>query len=93
MSFTDQKPRVATEEDCHAGWMGVSNGVYFRCGFCGYRFQPGDYWRWVFTNDVPGAGGNPMTCKACDTGNRESMIAKWRAMHEEAKMRMWWFAR
>lgn len=93
MSFTDQQSRIATDKDCHTAWGGGKNGSYFRCAFCGYKFKPGDYWRWIYTNDTPGASGNPSTCKSCDTGDRASMVEKWKAMHEEAKSRMWWFFR
>ena len=90
-SFTDGKPRVATTEDCQAKWSGGREGEYFRCAFCGRKFQEGDYWRWIYTNDTPGAGGNPIACETCDTHDRESMIAKWKAMHAEVRGRMWWF--
>ena len=94
MSFTDQQPRIATEEDCGRAWGGGKNGKYFRCGFCGHTFHPGDYWRWVYTNDTPGASGNPATCQACDTKDRVSMIEKWRSLHAEVEAfqkRHWWF--
>ena len=91
--FTDGKPRTATAEECTAPWAGGRAGKYFRCAFCGYKFLEGDYWRWIYTNDTPNAGGNPSTCKDCDTGDRQSMIAKWEALWREAKGRMWWFTR
>jgi len=64
----------------------------FRCFLCGHRFVPGDVVRWQFTNDIPGAAGNPLVCKACD-GTKDEVVAKWKAMHAEANGRMWWFCR
>lgn len=90
MSFTDGKPWTVTEEDVGRMWSGGKNGKYFRCGLCGHKFQPGDYARWQYTNDIPGAGGNPMVCEKCD-GTKEEIVAKWAAMHEESNNRMWWF--
>lgn len=92
MSFTDQKPFTATEEDCRCAWSGRANGEYFRCGLCGHKFIPGDVVRWQYTNDMPGAGGNPMVCQKCD-GPPEVVREKWKAMHEEARTRFWSFIR
>jgi hypothetical protein len=92
MSFTDGKPFVATEEDLKRPWMGGKRGEYFRCFLCGHRFVPGDVVRWQFTNDIPGAAGNPLVCKACD-GTKDEVVAKWKAMHSEVNGRMWWFCR
>lgn len=77
MSFTDGKPRRATEHDLKARWSGGKPGDFFRCCLCGYKFQLGDYWRWQYTNDTSGAGGNPMVCEKCD-GTKEEIVAKFR---------------
>lgn len=90
MSFLDQKPFIATEKHQRAPWAGGKNGKYFRCYLCGHRFQIGDIVRWQYTNDTPGAYGNPLICKQCD-GPKDKIIETWRKMHEEAKNRMWWF--
>lgn len=90
MSFTDGKPWVATEAECKAQWGGRKGG--FRCVLCGYRFIPGDTVRWQYTNDSPGACGNPLVCVACD-GSKEEIVAKMIAMRAETKGRMWWFCR
>lgn len=90
MSFTDQKPRIATQEDIDAPWSGVRGN--FACYMCGYRFKIGDYWRWVFTNNIIGAWGNPTVCEACDG---EDVIERWTAMWiewQEIVKRFWWFA-
>ena len=92
MSFTDGKPFVVTEEDTRRPWGGGANGKYFRCYLCGHRFQAGDVARWQFTNDTPGAGGNPMVCQACD-GTKEEIVARWRQMHLMASDAMWYFFR
>lgn len=65
MSFTDQKPRIATEADCNASWSFVKNGQRFRCYLCGHRFVVGDYWRWVYMGSE-GGYTNILTCKKCD---------------------------
>jgi len=86
MSFTDQKPRIATEEDIRAPWSGGRNGKYFRCKLCGHKFQVGDYYRFVFHNY-----GNITVCKHCDDNPGE----KWTQIHEEWEKlkegRFWWF--
>lgn len=94
MSFTDGKPRVATEEDVHANWSGGKDGKYFRCGLCGHKFVVGDYWRFVFTNNIPGAAGNPLVCKDCD-GYHEGVhvIERWKKMCEDSRTKYWWFNR
>jgi len=92
MSFTDQKPFIATEQQVAANWGGGKDGQYFRCGLCGHRFEVGDVVRWQYTNDVPGAYGNPLVCQKCD-GSRDEVVARWAKMHKEADGRMWWFCR
>mgnify|MGYP006293072947 CR=1 FL=1 len=86
MSFTDQKPWVATEKDCHARWDGMPNGEYFRCKLCGYKFKPGDTVRFVFG----GPHTNVLVCQECDTGN-EDVRKKWDLMHKEMKTKYWYF--
>ena len=88
-SFTDQKPRIATREDVHARWSGGATGKYFRCALCGHKFKVGDTWRFVYTNDTPGAGGNPLVCETCD-GTREKVIEKWKALKIEFDNPKFW---
>lgn len=94
MSFTDQKPFTVTAEDLTLPWSCGKNGKYFRCHLCGYKFKDGDIARWQFTNNIPGAGGNPMVCQGCD-GPPQEVIAKWAKLCAEFKElregRMWWF--
>ena len=92
MSFTDGKPFIATEANCKASWGGGKNGSYFRCYFCGHKFKPGDTVRWQYTNDISGAGGNPMVCERCD-GPPADVRAAWAEKCEEARTRFWWFTR
>ena len=95
MSFTDGKPFVVTEESRRAPWSGGKNGECFRCYLCGYKFKLGDTARWQFTNNIPGAGGNPLVCTDCDGPD---VIERWIAMHREwenytRKQPFWWFRR
>lgn len=89
MSFTDQEPRTATEADLNAPWSGGKRGEYFRCKLCGYRFQLGDYWRWIFIKGYT----NIIVCQKCDTpGVIEKWInvnKEWKHMKEESPF--WWF--
>lgn len=89
-NFTDGLSLIATEKHVNAPWSGDKKN--FRCGFCGYKFVVGDYFRWIFTNDINGAGGNPLVCKACDTGNNVEMREKWCAKWAEWNSgKFWWF--
>jgi len=85
MSFTDQKPRVATNKDVVAPWGGGKYGIYFRCYLCGYKFTVGDYFRWVFHST-----GNFLTCKDCDC---IGVAQKWEQVQEEAIHKYWWFTK
>jgi len=87
-TFTNQKPFVATKEHCEAPWLG--NKKNFRCHLCGKKFKPGDIVRWVFTNNIIGAQGNPLVCKECDTSD---IIEKWKAMRQEFNSEKWWWFR
>ena len=75
MSFTDQKPKIVTEEDVKAPWSGGKNGKYFRCKLCGHKFQVGDYYRFIFHNF-----GNIIVCQNCD---KDDPAQKWTKLHEE----------
>ena len=67
MNFTDQKPRIATDEHVKARWCAGAPGEKFRCYLCGYKFKVGDQWRWVYNNgpDKP-CNGNFLVCEKCD---------------------------
>ena len=88
MSFTDQKPHIATVEDIKAPWSGGKNGKYFRCYLCGHRFREGDQYRFVFGKKL----GNLMVCQACDSGD---VLKKWSDLQEEwlklSDSRFWHF--
>jgi hypothetical protein len=92
MSFTDGKPHVVTHEDLTRPWSGHTDGSHFRCYLCGHRFKVGDVFRWQFTNNVKGAGGNPFVCERCDGPD---VVGRWKAMREEWERdcggKWWWF--
>jgi hypothetical protein len=79
-------PFVATEADCNVTrWSCAGPGERFRCFKCGHKFVPGDTVRWQFTNDTPGASGNPFVCVNCD-GPKEKIVADIIALRAAA----WW---
>jgi len=85
--FTDQRSRIVTQRTLKIH----DNESNFRCGFCGYKFQLGDYWRWQYTNDTQGASGNPYVCAKCDKGptaNKRAWAQRWK---EYNSPRWWWF--
>jgi hypothetical protein len=84
MSFTDQKPRVATEEQVKARWGGEPNGKNFRCYLCGHKFVVGDVWRWVCSNSV---AGNLLVCAKCDGPN---LVEKWTKLYAEFMQDKFW---
>jgi hypothetical protein len=87
-SWTSGEPFTATEQHCKLRWNCRKPGEMFRCFRCGHKFVPGDTVRWVFTNDVPGAGGNPFVCGPCD-GPKEELVAE--ILLRRSDERMWWF--
>lgn len=88
-SYIDQKPRIATEKDCHGQWGARSKpGEGFRCYLCGHRFVPGDVWRFVYN---PGRGINFLVCETCDGPDvldrfREHFTQGSRMLRDE----FWW---
>ncbi len=91
LNFTDGKPWIVSEADTKKAWNGGKDGAFFRCALCGHKFVAGDTARWQFTNDTPGAGGNPMVCVKCD-GGKEAIVAEIRKRREELKAPSnWWF--
>lgn len=69
---------VATEEDLSRPWSG--NKTNFRCGICGNKFRLGDGYKMLYTNNIPGYGGNPLVCDKCDT---PQAIDKWKSNWDE----------
>lgn len=98
MSFTDQKQRIATAEECRADWGCAKNGERFRCYLCGHRFKPGDKWRWVYTagrgfmtEDGRRFGvTNLMTCDDCDG---DDVVDRWAARNAEFYSARFWALR
>jgi hypothetical protein len=91
MTWTDGKPFIAHAIDLKTRWNSGKPGEYFRCGLCGYKFAVGDTVRWQFTNDTPGAGGNPFVCKCCDGGREANIAAILKRRFELGAERNWWF--
>lgn len=91
-TWTNGHPFPATHEHCNVmRWNCGKPGEKFRCALCGYTFVPGDIVRWQFTNDTPGAGGNPFVCQSCD-GGRDAIIAEILKRRKElSASRNWWF--
>jgi hypothetical protein len=83
LSFTDQEPRCATEEDLKGNWGGYKNGKGFRCYLCGYKFKKDYYWRWVYSPKSM----NFITCEECDG---EDVLERWKQAQEELGTRFWW---
>ena len=80
--FTDQKTFIVTEDHMKTKWGGREASIKFRCGLCGDRFKVGDKVRWQYTNDIPGAGGNPFICEHCDTGP-DDVRRRWKERYQE----------
>jgi hypothetical protein len=90
MSFTNGKPFRVTEKHMKAPWRGKTDGSQFRCYLCGVHFKEGDFVRWVYTNNIKGAGGNPFVCDLCDGPD---VIERWMWKCEEWKLlkgRFWY---
>lgn len=88
MSFTDQKQRIATEQECNAKWGCDEASKRFRCYLCGYKFKIDDCWRWIYDNNADGMG-NFMACVKCD-GPNDDVIARWRKHAELGERLFWW---
>ena len=86
MSFTDQKPRVATEEHCKAKWSG--DPANFRCYMCGHKFEVGDVWKFIYAGDR--GASNPLICKECDGPD---VLDRWVAHYKRAESEYWWLMR
>lgn len=91
MSFTNQKPRVATEGEIE----GFSKWGKFACYLCGHKFQPGDIWRWVYsagrTIIINGKRWGLMNFKVCASCDGEDVLDRWAAANEEVHRRFFWF--
>lgn len=86
--FTNGFPRIATAEECQVRWGGAAPGQRFRCYLCGYKFKPGDYWRWQYDNDGDGSrAGNFMVCEECDGPH---VRAHWKKHVEEFLSEKFW---
>ena len=84
--------KTADAKICRLPWAGGNNGKYFRCHFCGHKFKAGDKYRIIYTNDIKGAGGNPIVCEACND-TTPNLRDKWKELKAEARERFWWLRR
>ena len=85
--------KIADEKACKARWLGLAPGEGFFCAFCGHQFQVGDEYRFIYTNDIPGASGNPLCCRGCFDmdGRVDGLRKRWVSMNEEHRTRFkWW---
>jgi hypothetical protein len=82
MAFTDQKPRVVSEEELKANWNGRGRAA-FRCYVCGHRFELGDGWRWQYVE----GDRNLMVCSACDGPD---LLERWAARMAWLRQSAWW---
>lgn len=64
-TWMDGKPFTVTAEQLSLKW-GLRRDPRLRCALCGHVAEVGEVFRWQYTNDVPGAWGNPMVCTSCD---------------------------
>lgn len=86
---------VCDEKALKGHWGGIGRKAFF-CAFCGHQFQIGDYYRTVYTNDMPRAFGNPLTCRGCwvASDGADGLREKWAALWEEYRTRFkWWSIR
>ncbi len=86
MSNFFQEFKIADEQTCKARWAGLPNGALFYCAFCGDQFTPGHNYKAIYTNDLKGAGGNPLCCGTCyahNGGTDEKMRELWKARSKE----------
>lgn len=88
---------AATKEEAAARWLGGAGGKWFRCCLCGAKLKEGDRFLVLFTNDMKGAGGNPILCEACvlaHAHDKEKLREAWRQHCAAAcSEKFWWFHR
>ena len=73
-------------------WCGLGRKAFF-CAFCNQDFKLGDEFRMIFTNDLKGAGGNPLCCKPCfdKAGGFETMREEWKQRNLDYRTNYRWF--
>lgn len=83
-----------TQEHLKAPWASIGKRAFF-CAFCQKDLEMGDEFRMIFTNDLKGAGGNPLACGKCVTEHGvEGLRERWQAMWQEYKTKFrWWSVR
>lgn len=63
----------------------------FRCHFCGHRFEVGESYLRLYTNDLAGCGGNPLVCQTHEEYSLESLRNQWIDIVKESE-RFWWLS-
>ena len=89
MSFMDQKPRIATQDEVDAPWGGSPRGKRFRCYLCGYKLQVGDQWRWI--RGVSSI--NFIVCQGCNMhydSDDNALRSRMQSNLTESEVRFWW---
>jgi len=71
--------------------VGGKNGKYFKCALCGHEWKLDEVVRWVYTNDMKDAGGNPFVCVDCDGDDVRERWAKMCQEWREIKKKFWYF--
>jgi hypothetical protein len=86
--------KVVNAKTRNCNWNGMSAGKLFFCAFCGHDFEVGDEFRAIYTNDMPGASGNPLCCRRCFDahGEVDGVRKVWAALCAEYKTRFKWWA-
>lgn len=95
MSFTTEFV-VADAKTCKAKWACIPNDKAFFCAFCGHDFVVGDEYRMIYSNDLPDAPMNPLTCRPCfdQHGGFEGLRKRWQEMWNEYRTRFkFWYVR
>lgn len=80
-SWLDGKPFTVTTKELSGRW-GLRPDKRLQCYLCSYVAKEGDTFRWQYTNDVKGAGGNPMLCSKCDAPKEEIVKIMLQRRHD-----------
>lgn len=96
--------RKAKKDQIEKGrYHGGQYGEYFRCAWCGKKFEENDEYNMVYTNDLESGlwkyiYGNPFVCKFCFNLYGEDLISEledraYELVGKDNENRYWWFLR